>query len=610
MQREWYIVLQINIFIGHTMFSFFIKKYLFKYIFLLFVAGCLFGLCTKSYAQDSKLTRDSLKLYYDLSLWNDTSKESITNRGLRLAEEMDYVGWQVKFRLNKTQLNLENNQVESAISNAFIALNLIQTEGVGMDQEGRVHSLLTQGLIKIGAYEDAIHHRREQLNWVVEKGDEATKFVISRAIGTLFLQLNENDSALYHFKQVENFANQANYSRLKASVQNDIGLVFMNLNNVDSARKYFLIAYDYFKKPETGADTLMLGIVGGNLSASLSLKNQSTEIKDLLNQDIQITKKFPSRRSLAKVYANMAEYQLKIGDRKRALYYLGLAEVAFPSRKYKGEKDAELLRIYDLYKQVYQAMNNYEEALFYANESRELYDLLFGKEVYDKLALSRSAYHVSSIQQDLQLKDVLLKSEKEKVKLLEREEELSKLKSTFILFSGIFLLTIVILIMIKMRGDHRKKGEIERLSKKLLEENIEQKKQRLRQTSLSLARKKEFAEELINKLIDIDSLDRKQLSPIKLFVNNELQLDESILETEDFIAELNKDFFVKVKFQFPHLTENDLKLCALISLKMTIKQMAIIKNITPASVKIAKNRLRKKMDLETGTSLNEYMKQF
>jgi len=196
------------------------------------------------------------------------------------------------------------------------------------------------------------------------------------------------------------------------------------------------------------------------------------------------------------------------------------------------------------------------------------------------------------------------------VKLLEREEELSQLKGTLILFSGIFLLTIVLLIMIKMRGDHRKEQEIERLSKKILEENIEQKKQRLRQTSLSLARKKEFAEELINKLTEIDSLDRKQLSPIKLFVNNELQLDESILETEDFIADLSKDFFVKIKYQFPHLTENDLKLCALISLKMTIKQIAIIKNITPASVKIAKNRLRKKMDLETGTSLNEYMKHF
>ena len=151
---------------------------------------------------------------------------------------------------------------------------------------------------------------------------------------------------------------------------------------------------------------------------------------------------------------------------------------------------------------------------------------------------------------------------------------------------------------------------VDQISKKMLEASIENKMERLTQTTLSLTRKKEFAENLIEQLSKIKGIDSKLLIPIKQSISNELYIDESILEMEQYISDLSKDFFVKIKLHYPNLTENDIKLCGLIRLKLTNKQISIIKNITPDSVKISKNRLSKKMKLKSATDLFDCLKQF
>jgi len=63
-------------------------------------------------------------------------------------------------------------------------------------------------------------------------------------------------------------------------------------------------------------------------------------------------------------------------------------------------------------------------------------------------------------------------------------------------------------------------------------------------------------------------------------------------------AMLHTDFYDKLVHRFPALTENDLRLCAFIKLKMSTKEIAIIINQPVNSVKIARNRLRSKLLLK------------
>lgn len=76
-------------------------------------------------------------------------------------------------------------------------------------------------------------------------------------------------------------------------------------------------------------------------------------------------------------------------------------------------------------------------------------------------------------------------------------------------------------------------------------------------------------------------------------------LEQHILErlsTELQASSFN--FQEKLKKRFPNLTAYDLRLCTYLKANLSTKEIAILLNITPDSVKKAKHRLRKKINLE------------
>lgn len=89
---------------------------------------------------------------------------------------------------------------------------------------------------------------------------------------------------------------------------------------------------------------------------------------------------------------------------------------------------------------------------------------------------------------------------------------------------------------------------------------------------------------------------------------NEIEKNNS--NWEQFAAhfdEINNDFIKKLKTKFPHLTSTDLKVCTYLQLKLATKEIAQLMNITVRGVEISRYRLRKKMNLQTGEVLNDFL---
>ena len=68
------------------------------------------------------------------------------------------------------------------------------------------------------------------------------------------------------------------------------------------------------------------------------------------------------------------------------------------------------------------------------------------------------------------------------------------------------------------------------------------------------------------------------------------------------------EFYNKLNITYPHLTELDVKLAAMVVMNMSNKDIAISRNITPGSVRIAKNRLKKKLNISEETDLTAHLK--
>ncbi len=89
---------------------------------------------------------------------------------------------------------------------------------------------------------------------------------------------------------------------------------------------------------------------------------------------------------------------------------------------------------------------------------------------------------------------------------------------------------------------------------------------------------------------------------------NEIEKNDSNWEQfATHFDEINNDFIKKLKIKFPHLTSTDLKVCTYLQLKLSSKEIAQLMNISLRGVEISRYRLRKKLQLSTGQTLNDFL---
>ena len=76
-------------------------------------------------------------------------------------------------------------------------------------------------------------------------------------------------------------------------------------------------------------------------------------------------------------------------------------------------------------------------------------------------------------------------------------------------------------------------------------------------------------------------------------------------EVEENINKLYNNFTLRLKEQFPSFTNNDLQVCCLIKLRISVSNMAEILNISPASVSKRKQRIKEQIIKELGDNFDK-----
>lgn len=79
-------------------------------------------------------------------------------------------------------------------------------------------------------------------------------------------------------------------------------------------------------------------------------------------------------------------------------------------------------------------------------------------------------------------------------------------------------------------------------------------------------------------------------------------------EFRHFFAEVHPDFYKALTERYPELTMRDLRLCAFLYLGLTTKEIATITYREVRSVESARNRLRKKLNLDLNDDLTTYLR--
>lgn len=104
-----------------------------------------------------------------------------------------------------------------------------------------------------------------------------------------------------------------------------------------------------------------------------------------------------------------------------------------------------------------------------------------------------------------------------------------------------------------------------------------------------------------------DPVAKKELRLIENKLKDDKKLEEDWENFSKHFNRVHNDFLKRLKKAYPHLTPNDLKLCAYLRLNLRTKEIAPLLGISVRGVEVGRYRLRKKLHLDTNTNLNNFM---
>lgn len=163
----------------------------------------------------------------------------------------------------------------------------------------------------------------------------------------------------------------------------------------------------------------------------------------------------------------------------------------------------------------------------------------------------------------------------------------------------------------ELRGNLEKEALIYSVNRQNFQRDMQQKEREISSSTLLLTNKNEVLRQISD--ITKEYSDKGQI-PIAYVrqVNN--VIGESLKNDDEWsrfrlqFDSVHPDFFNKLKQTSDELTENDLRLCAYIRIGLRPKQISGMLNISPDSVNSNRYRLRKKLGLQHGESLDDFLR--
>ena len=442
-------------------------------------------------------------------------------------------------------------------------------------------------------YQKALATLRKQSDKTT-KSYNSTMSVINTNIGNFFFFNRESpneakiyfDSALYYAEQINDSM------RIAASLSN-IGMVYNSANEYKKAKDNYSKAYKM---------SIALGnkIYAANILANIGdvyvrqgIIDNGIEYKLKAFKMFRETGNsfliFKSERILAKEYLN---------NNMTTLAKLHLLSLINDTLSIPLD---EQLSLFSALTTLYKKSQNTDSALYY-------------HEIYSDLSMSLQKRKNFKATEELIISHKTEQALKENQLLSIRYKVQQKRHYQLVIVAVVMFIIILLLFFIihqrrKLQIAKRKEIEIEN---KFLKEKLEFKTKELTITTMNIIRHSEFVSSLVPDLKELyksaNASDKVIIASVvqKINMHNKTELWDDFYKT---FTEVNGSFFEVLNEKYPKLGVKERKLCALLKLEMSTKDIASITNTSTRGVETARLRLRKKLDLSKEDNLCIFLRQ-
>ena len=282
------------------------------------------------------------------------------------------------------------------------------------------------------------------------------------------------------------------------------------------------------------------------------------------------------------IYTGLGQVSKHNGNYQKALDYFNLAKL-----HYRNNYGLKLI-YYEL-AQIHHTLNNQDSSQYYWQLTHNKMQLL-ANEKTEELVL-KSKNNLEIIKKDNEIN--LLAAQKQ------TEELQNKIKLIIIIT---LTLLLGLLVSIGFLLFQKKKKQLE-----LKDQELQLKKQKLTSLSLRINQKNQVLKEFESTVSNQEEEISPMVNDAKMALKNSLRIDEDWKEFELYFNDLNSGFYDKLKKSYPELTNNELKICSLSKLRFTLKEIAQTLYLSVDSVKSARYRIRKKLKMEKGQDLSDFL---
>jgi len=440
--------------------------------------------------------------------------------------------------------------------------------------------------------------------------------IIYNNLGEFYLNQNELDKTK---KSLEN-ALELN-TKLKRI--DDIRVNYTNLGIVYNLEKDYQKAKDSYDKALELLDTsniIALAIINLNISQIYSDQKQYKTAEVYLRKGLAIMQNNQQNIVAHKIELVLAKCMAHQQKKTEAIKYAKLALQTCNQLNIAG-KTAETYRTLA---DVYLILNDSAKAVQLLLDYEIINDSLNLQENKDALNRLLSVYEIE-----------LLKKEKLELEQTNQINKLTVAKQRIAIASAAFIVLLLTLLIFVMNRKFKSDKEKERLlnqQKELMlayekeqfeqqrlkmEQEIDFKNRQLTTQTLTQAANNEFKITIVQELGEI-----KKMTGIETPKTVNSRIDKLMISikqaSDNYLSEDFKTYFDSVHPSFyenllkthPDLSANDIRLCSFLKMGLSTKEIASLTFREIRSVESARNRLRKKLQLDAEANLNLYMTDF
>jgi tetratricopeptide (TPR) repeat protein len=399
--------------------------------------------------------------------------------------------------------------------------------------------------------------------------------VCNNNVGIIYLSQDDTQAALNHF-------NKALSSWTDQGYKSGIARALGNIADVYETEKNDSLALVYYKRSlaineETNDKSAISNILNAMGEIYFRSRNYDESFR-YQQRALQLALETGSINLQSGIYTALSNLYLVKNDAKQALI---TAEHALEIGK-KIDSKRNIADSYYQLSKVHAAGKNYEKAY----EFQLLYIAL-----NDSLKSSENLSNIEKVKANYEL----AKKEIE-IKALNHEMDVKILRRNSLVAASLALLVIGTLVYNRRRL--------------IMKKRLESKRQLLDFYTHNLREKSEMMDKVNQELEALKQKPTEEDTEIDKF--NKI-LHAAILTDEDWenfkkaFEEVYPRFFAKLRYHYPDITVSELRLSALIKLKLSLKESASMLGISPESIKKSRYRLRKKFDLPEKETLEDFI---